>query len=418
MPDTRIILSDMSGFPPPGVPIIMHPSGNIPIGITIEELMNTQLGINDQAMFYNSAGQPGKADGGGVRIIVRNVQNTASTYTGFSTYTEIGYSGFMHSTAGNYNQGGSLVYQGGTTYFGSIQSGGIHLVAGHASGIMRFTTGGEGTVNERVRIIASGLMGVFGTQTAFTPAAYIHLAAGTATAGNLPLRFTSGSLNTTAVAGGVEFLTDKFYGTITTGAARKELALNDIGLTSGRVPFVTTNGRLTDASTFTYATGTLTNSNTANSPVVTVTNAANGSGAYSMFMLQIAGSQAAFMSSTGASWTPSGIYLASQANVGSSQSAGLNVVCEHASGVMRFITGGVATGNERAQIDAAGNIRLCGTAALSTSATDGFVYMPSSAGTPSGTPTSVTGGVATEIDTTNSKFMAYIGGAWKGVTLT
>jgi hypothetical protein len=53
-------------------------------------------------------------------------------------------------------------------------------------------------------------------------------------------------------------LTDKFYGTITTGAARKELTLNDAALTSGRVPFVTTNGRLTDDADMTFATDTLT----------------------------------------------------------------------------------------------------------------------------------------------------------------
>lgn len=61
-----------------------------------------------------------------------------------------------------------------------------------------------------------------------------------------PLRLNSGPLATTAVAGGVEFLTDKFYGTISTGAARKEFAINDNALTSGRVVTTTTNGRLTD----------------------------------------------------------------------------------------------------------------------------------------------------------------------------
>jgi hypothetical protein len=65
-------------------------------------------------------------------------------------------------------------------------------------------------------------------------------------------------LLTTAEAGAVEFLTDKWYPTITTGAARKEFTLNDIALTSGRVPFSTTNGRLTDSSVLTYNSGTST----------------------------------------------------------------------------------------------------------------------------------------------------------------
>lgn len=87
---------------------------------------------------------------------------------------------------------------------------------------------------------------------------YITLGAGTATAGTCPLVMTSGTLLGTAIAGGIEFLTDKWYATITTGAARKELTLNDAALTSGRVPIVTTNGRLTDDSDLTFAADTLT----------------------------------------------------------------------------------------------------------------------------------------------------------------
>jgi len=36
------------------------------------------------------------------------------------------------------------------------------------------------------------------------------------------LKFTSGTLNTTAEAGAVEFLTDEFYGTVTTSAVRRQ----------------------------------------------------------------------------------------------------------------------------------------------------------------------------------------------------
>jgi hypothetical protein len=77
--------------------------------------------------------------------------------------------------------------------------------------------------------------------------AYLHLAAGATGAGTAPLKFTSGSLNTTAEAGAVEFLTDKVHVTITTGAARKEVTLNDAALTSGTIPIATTNGRLTNS---------------------------------------------------------------------------------------------------------------------------------------------------------------------------
>lgn len=92
-----------------------------------------------------------------------------------------------------------------------------------------------------------------------TPSARLHLPAGSTTAATAPLKFTSGSLMTVAEAGAVEFLTDDFYGTITTGAARKKFVLDDgTNLTSGRIPFATTNGRLTDDADLTFATDTLT----------------------------------------------------------------------------------------------------------------------------------------------------------------
>lgn len=79
-----------------------------------------------------------------------------------------------------------------------------------------------------------------------TATALLQLAAGTTS--KPPMRFTSGSLATggNILAGNVEFLTDKWYGTISTGPAAKEFTMNDAALTSGTVPVATTNGRLTD----------------------------------------------------------------------------------------------------------------------------------------------------------------------------
>jgi len=102
--------------------------------------------------------------------------------------------------------------------------------------------------------------GKFSIGTASAPTAKLMLGAGTTTAASAPLKMVSGSLMTTPEAGAQEFLTDKFYTTITTGTARKEFTLNDIALTSGRVPFTTTNGRLSDSTNlqFNSASGTLT----------------------------------------------------------------------------------------------------------------------------------------------------------------
>lgn len=96
---------------------------------------------------------------------------------------------------------------------------------------------------ERVRILSTGEVGI----GLSVPTAVLHVKAGTTVAGTAPFKLTSGSLLTTPEAGTVEFLTDKFYGGITTGPARTEFTLNDAALTSGRIPFVTTNGRLKDS---------------------------------------------------------------------------------------------------------------------------------------------------------------------------
>jgi len=67
--------------------------------------------------------------------------------------------------------------------------------------------------------------GQMGTGTVTTPTAWLHLQAGTATPSTAPLKFNSGTLLGTPEAGAVEFLTDVWYGTVTTGAARRSFAM-------------------------------------------------------------------------------------------------------------------------------------------------------------------------------------------------
>jgi len=57
-----------------------------------------------------------------------------------------------------------------------------------------------------------------------------------------------------------------------------------------------------------------------------------------------------------------------------------------------------------------------GTAAIATTATDGFLYIPTCAGAPTGTPTAKTGLAPMVYDSTNNKFWMYDGG-WIGVAL-
>jgi hypothetical protein len=51
--------------------------------------------------------------------------------------------------------------------------------------------------------------------------------------------------------------------------------------------------------------------------------------------------------------------------------------------------------------------------ALATTATNGFMYVPTCAGTPTGVPTAQTGATAIVIDTTNNKLYFYSSGSWR-----
>lgn len=80
--------------------------------------------------------------------------------------------------------------------------------------------------------------------------------------------------------------------------------------------------------------------------------------------------------------------------------------------ILQTCPDGSITPTDRLRVDNAGNTVL-NSAAISTSATDGFLYIAACAGTPTGTPTTYTGRAPLVIDTTNNKLYFYSGGAWR-----
>ena len=68
---------------------------------------------------------------------------------------------------------------------------------------------------------------------------------------------------------------------------------------------------------------------------------------------------------------------------------------------------------ERMRITNAGSVVAGASAALATTATDGFLYVPTCAGTPTGTPTAITGMAPIVVDTTNNKLYFYSTGVWR-----
>lgn len=67
---------------------------------------------------------------------------------------------------------------------------------------------------------------------------------------------------------------------------------------------------------------------------------------------------------------------------------------------------------ERLRIRGNGSVSV-GNAALATNATNGFFYVPTCAGAPTGTPTAITGCAPIVVDTTNNKLYFYSGAAWR-----
>jgi len=83
------------------------------------------------------------------------------------------------------------------------------------------------------------------------------------------------------------------------------------------------------------------------------------------------------------------------------------------------IEGGLTVTDEagNALLDSTTDGLVVGSAALALNATQGFLFIPSCAGTPTGVPVAKSGRVPIVFDTTGLKLWAYTGGAWKGVVV-
>jgi hypothetical protein len=148
--------------------------------------------------------------------------------------------------------------------------------------------------------------------------------------------------------------------------------------------------------------------------ILQVKNTNTGTGAYAQVSAVASGGQI-LLRSFGGGFTGDPTYQ----NVSDVSATGLGgLVASASSGPVRVIPGSTTISNATALFSTSGSVVLGKLAALPTNATDGFLYTPSGAGAPTGTPTARTGVVPMYFDTTNSKFWAYIGGAWKGVALT
>ena len=125
--------------------------------------------------------------------------------------------------------------------------------------------------------------------------------------------------------------------------------------------------------------------------------AENGTGAYSFVRVTNSNSTATVLFGVGGS------------AVGNSALQNNAIIYNTGNSAMVFGTNDA----ERMRITAAGNIVAGASAALATTATDGFLYVPTCAGTPTGTPTAITGMAPIVVNTTNNKLYFYSGGQWR-----
>lgn len=242
--------------------------GKILFGTSAYDEVNNRLGIGTTAPGFPLM-VSGTANVTGTLYVNNNgsgngVGSVGTIQLGDSTISKSYGGGFIFNGGAALINGWNISGTGSLTNGGVVTSGyllGSELRVGSGGSNGKITTDGNKILTfynntagaERMRIDLSGNVGIGQS----TPTATLHLRAGTASASTAPLKLASGTSLTTAESGAVEFTTDNLYFTITTGAARKNVTLDE-GLTSGRVPFATTNGRLTDDADMTFATDTLT----------------------------------------------------------------------------------------------------------------------------------------------------------------
>lgn len=164
-------------------------------------------------------------------------------------------------SAGDNNRG--TMYMGNDGLTGTISDAKLVISpeAGGTTGLVFNRPSGSSSGNV-LRIESSGsyLGGIGPDSSVFinrtTPDTNAFLSFG-GSATKAAIKF-GGTLKSTPTALGLEASSDDLYFTITTGATREKVTLSDINLTTNRIPFATTNGRLTDDADLTFSTDRLT----------------------------------------------------------------------------------------------------------------------------------------------------------------
>lgn len=357
-------------------------------------------------------------------------------------------------------------------------SGGVILESSNASGFFAVATGGTYPSSERFRIAANGNVTV-DTNTLFVDAVNNRVGIGTTPSYRLHVSetytgassaFTAVFANSVSPAAANSTLQYGVYNTLTinanvTGSARALLSIlehrgsSSAGVLAAGMFGIDNNDAGTMGSTITDAAAVYARTPSQNAMGGTITaayglfvqaqagtNITNAYGVYSagssdnnifagkvrigsttnptnvLDVIQTtAGTAAVTMSNSSAdpaanaryilnnSATSGGLQLRSSAHATEPS----DLVLYSSANSLRFYT----NGNSRMFVSSTGNV-VVNTAAIATSATDGFLYIPTMAGAPTGTPTTYTGRAALVFDTTNNRIYVYdpVDAGWRYAT--
>jgi hypothetical protein len=139
--------------------------------------------------------------------------NTSTSTAGFaliralnSTATGANMASFSSGLTAAGSVFGTLIVASDTMFYHNNAVGKMNIGTTTAKDVVLFS-GGTALANERMRILSTGNVAITGSGTTVltAPTAYLHLGAGLAAASSAPLKFTSGTNNTTPENGAQEY---------------------------------------------------------------------------------------------------------------------------------------------------------------------------------------------------------------------
>lgn len=204
--------------------------GNANISIGYQSLYNNTSGVSNIAIGHQSL----YTNNTGGQNTILGYQSASSNTIG-SGNVVVGYQAMGFNTSGNNNTviGREALYNNIT----GISNVAIGLQAGYyETGSNKLFIDNTARADEADGRAKALIYGIFDAAVAnqrltingsvgiglTSPTAFLHIKAGTATASTAPLKFTTGTLNTTAETGAMEFASDFFY--LTANAVRTAIS--------------------------------------------------------------------------------------------------------------------------------------------------------------------------------------------------